>query len=997
MKKLWTNLEESNYKPLNPVSHVNRKKGPQAADEGIFNDKLFQSTSSRRDFLKIFGFSIASAAVAASCEQPVRKAIPYLIRPEEITPGVANYYASTFYDGEEYCSILVKVRDGRPIKIEGNDLSPVTMGGTSARVQASVLELYDDSRYKFPSIIGKETSWEDLDKNIIDKLKKISSEGKEIVLLTPTLISPTTKKIIKEFSRTYPTVRHIQYDAVSSSGMLEANLKSFGIEAIPSYHFDKAELILSFGADFLGTWLSPIEFARQYSNTRNLTNGQKKLSKHIQIESGLSLTGSNADIRIPIKPSEEKVVLANIYNAIAIKTGHHTFSCPESVVNIKDLAEELIDHRKKSLIVSGSNDPNIQLIVNAINFILGNYGNTIDLRNPLQHRKGRDRDMVDFIEALHNEKVGGVIFYEVNPVYDFPGSEMLLKGLANCDFTLSISTSRNETAEACTYICPAHHYLESWDDAEIKPGELSLVQPAIRPLFNTRQSQENLLKWSGNETHFYDYLKQNWEQNYFDKHFSKNFTQFWNSCVQDGVYKKNTSNSAGTVRMNSNISEAFREFPNPPEGLEISLYEKVSIGCGLHANNPWLQELPDPVTRTAWDNYLCISPTDASRQDLKTGDLVPMDAELILPIMVQPGQAKGTVSVALGYGRDVAGKVAEGVGQNVFKLVQMVSGNRLYFNSIEELIKTGSFYPLAQVQPHHSMEGRAIVRGTSLKEYLQNPASGNEMHEEIEKESTTLYPGYKFPGHHWGMAIDLNKCIGCSACVVACSAENNVPVVGKKEVLRVHEMQWIRIDRYYEGDPDNPNTYRQPVMCQHCDNAPCENVCPVAATNHSDEGLNQMAYNRCIGTRYCNNNCPYKVRRFNWFDYTTADAFKNNTVDATGMTVDLRRMVLNPDVTVRAKGVIEKCSLCVQRIQEKKLNAKLENRTLKDGEIKTACQQACPAEAIVFGDMNDPESRVSKLFKDPRNYHLLEELHTLPSVGYLTKVYNRDDNESNQV
>ena len=997
MKKLWTNLEESNYKPLNPVSHVNRKKGPQAADEGIFNDKLFQSTSSRRDFLKIFGFSIASAAVAASCEQPVRKAIPYLIRPEEITPGVANYYASTFYDGEEYCSILVKVRDGRPIKIEGNDLSPVTMGGTSARVQASVLELYDDSRYKLPSISGKETSWEDLDKNIIDKLKKISSEGKEIVLLTPTLISPTTKKIIKEFSRTYPTVRHIQYDAVSSSGMLEANLKSFGIEAIPSYHFDKTELILSFGADFLGTWLSPIEFARQYSNTRNLTNGQKKLSKHIQIESGLSLTGSNADIRIPIKPSEEKVVLANIYNAIAIKTGHHTFSCPESVVNIKDLAEELIDHRKKSLIVSGSNDPNIQLIVNAINFILGNYGNTIDLRNPLQHRKGRDRDMVDFIEALHNEKVGGVIFYEVNPVYDFPGSEMLLKGLANCDFTLSISTSRNETAEACTYICPAHHYLESWDDAEIKPGELSLAQTAIRPLFNTRQAQENLLKWSGNETNFYDYLKQNWEQNYFDKHFSKNFTQFWNSCVQDGVYKKNTSNSAGTVRMNSNISEAFREFPNPPEGLEISLYEKVSIGCGLHANNPWLQELPDPVTRTAWDNYLCISPADASRQDLKTGDLVHVDAELILPIMVQPGQAKGTVSVALGYGRDVAGKVAEGVGQNVFKLVQMVSGNRLYFNSIEELIKTGSFYPLAQVQPHHSMEGRAIVRGTSLKEYLQNPASGNEMHEEIEKESTTLYPGYKFPGHHWGMAIDLNKCIGCSACVVACSAENNVPVVGKKEVLRVHEMQWIRIDRYYEGDPDNPNTYRQPVMCQHCDNAPCENVCPVAATNHSDEGLNQMAYNRCIGTRYCNNNCPYKVRRFNWFDYTTADAFKNNTVDATGMTVDLRRMVLNPDVTVRAKGVIEKCSLCVQRIQEKKLNAKLENRTLKDGEIKTACQQACPAEAIVFGDMNDPESRVSKLFKDPRNYHLLEELHTLPSVGYLTKVYNRDDNESNQV
>lgn len=993
MKKLWQNLDEKTKQPVTPAAIGDRTKVFDKTLNEYFDNNTYQSTASRRDFLKLFGFSIASTAIATSCEQPVRKAIPYLIQPEKVTPGIASYYASTFFDGLDYCSILVKVRDGRPIKIESNELSSVTMGGSSARVQASILSLYDDARYKFPSIKGQETSWEEIDIKIIEKLMELSSQGKTIVLLTSTIISPTTLEVIKEFSRKYHTVKHIQYDAISSSGILEANRKCFGIEAIPSYRFEKANLIVSFGADFLGTWLLPIEFTRQYADTRNLTGGKKKLSKHIQFESGLSLTGSNADIRIPIKPSEEKIVVANLYNAVATSIGQKTRLCPESPVIIDEFAKELIRHHGKSLIISGSNDPDIQVMVNGLNMLLDSYGNTIDLNKPMQHRKGKDQDMVDLIESLNNNDVGGIIFYNVNPIYDFPLAEDLKKGVQNCELSVSLATQQDETGETTSFVCPDHHFLESWNDAEIKPGNLSLAQPAIHPIFKTRQAQESLLVWSGNNVKYYDYLKAYWGKNYYSKGGFPDFTSFWNTCMHDGVYEYERINSAKFINnINLAIEKVFRGFSNTSQGFEISFYEKVGIGSGKYANNPWLQEMPDPITRIVWDNYLCISPNDAKVKGFSTGDQVSINDKMTLPILVQPGQAKGTLSVALGYGRTHAGKVAEGIGQNISGLIRIDNGHRIYSTRIDKLTKTRKTYPLVQTQTHYSMEGRDIVRGTSLQEYLKNPASGNEMHEKIEEHHTTLYTKHKFPGHHWGMVIDLNKCTGCSACVIACSAENNVAVVGKKEVMRVHEMQWIRIDRYYEGDSNNPRIYHQPVLCQHCDNAPCENVCPVSATNHSDEGLNQMIYNRCIGTRYCNNNCPYKVRRFNWFDYTTADAFKNNTVDPEGMTIDLRRMVLNPDVVVRAKGVIEKCSFCVQRIQEKKLNAKKENRTLEDGEIKTACQQACPAEAIIFGDMNDPESKVSRLLKEPRNYHLLEELHTLPSVGYLTKVFNCENN-----
>jgi Fe-S-cluster-containing dehydrogenase component len=482
-----------------------------------------------------------------------------------------------------------------------------------------------------------------------------------------------------------------------------------------------------------------------------------------------------------------------------------------------------------------------------------------------------------------------------------------------------------------------------------------------------------------------------WEKNPVVQSEGKiNFAEFWNSAIHNGIYepryKENFVFSFNTEATAKALASTVSLTTGKPELL---LYTNVAVGTGKHANNPWLQELPDPVSKTCWDNYAAISPQLAGELGLKEEQLVSVNGMPALPVLIQPGQEYLTVSVALGYGRENSGIPANGVGVNMFPMLRSADGTRVNWTPDISLEVTGGIRKLARTQTHHSMEGRALVREASLEEYIENPQAGNEVRLEIKEHLKSLYPKAEFDGYHWGMAIDLNLCTGCNACVVACSAENNVPVVGREQVIKAQEMHWIRIDRYYTGDPANPEVVRQPVMCQHCDNAPCENVCPVAATTHSNEGLNQMAYNRCIGTRYCNNNCPYKVRRFNFLDYTGADAIRGNRYDPAEMTTDLRRLVLNPDVTVRAKGVIEKCSFCVQRIQEKKLTAKNENRPLQDGEVTPACAQACPAGAIIFGNLNDKNSEVSKMYAQERNYHLLEELHTLPSVGYMTKIKNK--------
>lgn len=982
MKEYWKRIEDL---------HPEKQQEVKEKSSFLLSDGNEPTSNSRRDFLKYFGFSIASAAVLAGCERPVKKAIPLLIQPEEIKPGTANYYASAFYDGSELIPVLVKVRDGRPIKIEGNNLCEQTGGATSARVQASLLNLYDESRPDQPRYKGEKISWDQVDESLIKTLAEWD-ETKEFVILTPTLISPSTLQLMEELKSKYPFILHETFDAISYAAIREAYQDSFGQSIIPDFRFDQARLVVGFNADFLGTWLQPVTFGRQYAMARKLSDGQKEMMRHVQFEANMSLTGSNADERVPVAASDEGFYLSSLCKIIS---GQGESKAPGAILKI---ANELIQSKGKSLVVSGTNELRIQTLVCAINQKLDNIGKTILVDKPVRLYQGSDKAYEALINRMETGVVGAMVFWQTNPIYHAPLQRRLETAIKKVPLKISMSAQQDETALLCDYVLPANHYLESWDDAELMSGFHALIQPAIRPLFKTRQMQDNFLKWAQFEGNYYEYIKLYWKENIYNVSLSKGrqFEAFWKTSLRDGLIFTNKKQNSNTLAyVDADVNEIIASFSakSTNKDPELVLYQNVPIGDGSQANNPWLQELPDPVSRVCWDNYLAVSPAFAALRGWSQGDVVKVK-ELDLPVLVQPGLARNTLAVAVGYGRSHAGRVATDLGMDVMPLVTLKDGFRSYFIDKVEAVATGSTYELAATQSHHSMEGRALVRETTIKEYLDNPAAGNEMHDEYEGLKTTLYNKHEYKGHHWGMAIDLNSCIGCNACVVACSAENNVPVVGRNEVRRSHEMHWLRIDRYYAGESDNPEVVRQPVMCQHCDNAPCENVCPVAATNHSSEGINQMAYNRCIGTRYCNNNCPYKVRRFNWFDYTGADTIPNNRVDVAGMTLDLKRMVLNPDVTVRAKGVIEKCSFCIQRIQDKKLNAKKDGRRLKDGEIKTACQQTCPADAIVFGDMNDPNSKISKHLQEARQYGLLEELHTLPSVVYLSKVRNKDKNKT---
>ena len=1000
MKKYWKSTEE--LLELKNQDQVQKVSEPEFSFEGLTEDEVKSGVkANRRDFLKILGFSVGYAAVASSCEVPVRKAIPYLSKPEEIIPGVANHYASTFYDGHDFASVVIKVREGRPIKVEGNELSSITPGGTSARVQASVLSLYDGARQQYPLKGGNKTDWTTIDKEIMANLDKVAEANQKIVILSASVISPSTKKLFKGFKAKYPTAEVVYYDAISYSAMREANKLTFGQDNIASYHFDNANIIVSFNADFLGNWLSPVEFASQYAKTRDLTNGRKKLSTHYQFESYMSVTGSNADKRFPIKPSDEKVVLINLYNYIAKKSGKPTIKVNRSPVKIDNLAKELLNNPSKSLIISGTNDVYIQSIVNAINYLLSNLGSTLEFERELLTKQGNDRNFEAFVKEMNNGQVGAVLMYNVNPAYDYYNSAKFVSGLKKVGLTVAMSQKNDETSSLAQYVCPDNHFLESWDDAEPYTGFYSLTQPTIRPIFDTRQAQASIMKWAGIEGDYHSYIQKFWEENLYGKQTEfLSFNDFWNHTLQRGVFEPGSGTKESPVYDFTFFDRAGNKLGKAEQstGIEAILYETIAIGCGNFANNPWLQELPDPISKTVWDNYVAISPNFAEELGLEQDDVVKVNGTLELPVFIQPGQPAGTVSIALGYGRTKAGKVADGIGKNANPLSQLKNNTRQYGINGVTIEKTGDTYSLVTTQTHHSMEGRHIIKETTFKEYKKDSKAGNEDHHELKDKLTTMYPAPDHPGASWGLSLDFNKCIGCNACIVACQAENNVAVIGKEEVKNRRIMHWIRLDRYYSTDgdgvnknveSDNPEVFHQPVMCQHGDNAPCENVCPVAATPHSMEGLNTMAYNRCIGTRYCMNNCPYRVRRFNWYRYIDNDEFDYNFND------NISKMVLNPDVVVRERGVVEKCSFCVQRIQETKLIAKNEGREIRDGEVQPACVQACPTNAFVFGDKNLKGSKISKHFEDDRSYGLLEELHTLPSVVYLTKVRNTEETGNN--
>jgi MoCo/4Fe-4S cofactor protein with predicted Tat translocation signal len=948
-----------------------------------------QTGTTRRDFLSLMGFTLAAAGLSG-CRAPVQNAIPLLVGSDQFVPGVANWYATTCRGCTASCSLLVKQRDGRPIKIEGNAESQLFGGGTCATGQATVLSLYDDERLRGPLWQGQPASWSEVDRHVIESLQAAEAGSHSIALLSGTITSPSTRAILSEWRARYANFVHVEYDATSLSAMRAANKESFGLAVVPHYAFDRARVIVALDADFLGTWLSPVEFARQYAAGRK-PEGSPSL--HIQFESGMSVTGSNADLRIAVAPSELGPIAAALLARIARKAGNAGASHAEDPIDSRKLdavAEELWKHRGESLVVTGSNDLAVQIPVNTLNATLGNTGKTVDLAHPSLQRNGDDEAMLDLVEKMNRGEVHTLFLLGVNPAYDYHDPVRFLSGLDKVALSVSFSDRRDETSSHAHAVCPDHHFLEAWGDAEAVESHFTLAQPLIAPLFDTRSAQESLLKWLGRErSDYHTFLREFWQKNIFSRqHEVHDFQSFWDQSLQNGLVTLPPLHAAAEPKFHGNWKAGVTSVLKEPAGLrqtgsadhyELQLYESVALRDGRQANNPWLQELPDPISKVTWGNYAAMAPATAAKLQLTEGDVVRLKTEtgqMEVPVFIQPGQHAGTISVALGYGRSKVGRAGQNVGVNAYPLVRVKNGYRLHSAQAATLEKTGRNEKLATTQTHFSMEGRPIVLEASLEELHQNTESN------VEPALPTLWAARPEGGHAWGMAIDMNACTGCSACVVACQAENNVPVVGKDQIERIRIMHWIRLDRYYSGPEDDPVAVHQPMMCQHCQNAPCETVCPVLATTTSSEGLNQQVYNRCIGTRYCANNCPYKVRRFNWYNYTDNPQFDFN------MESPLGRMVLNPDVAVRSRGVMEKCSMCVQRIQLAKNVALQGKRELAEGDIQTACQQACPTQAIVFGDLKDPNSRVSQLQHSQRRYQVLDELGTRPNVSYLKKVRN---------
>lgn len=1011
-KKYWKSVEELENSSIVEALRNNEFVEEIPTDEFLGNaEALSTSGTSRRDFLKYVGFSTAAVTLAA-CEGPVHKSIPYVLQPEQIIPGVADYYATTVFDGFDFANLLVKTREGRPIKIENNTIAGAKFSA-NARIHASILGLYDSTRLKEPKVDGKNSSWSAVDLKIKSSLADAKAKGGQVVLLTNTLASPSTEKLIGEFIAKNPNAKHVVYDAVSSSEALDAFEAVYGQRALVDYDFSKASLIVSVGADFLGDWQGG-GYDAGYAQGRIPQNG--KMSRHFQFESNMTLSGAAADKRVPMTVSAQKQALVQIYNIVV------GASVPVALegnfkAEVVKAAQQLKAAGSKGVLVSGIEDKNAQLLVLAINQVLASEA--FSTAGARQIRKGSNAAVAQLIKDLNAGSVHTLIMSGVNPVYTLADSASFVSGLKKVKTSVAFSLKEDETASIVSIAAPAPHYLESWGDLELTSGTYSLTQPTIRPIFNTKQFQDILLSVNGIAGTYYDYLKAN----------SGAYTAgaSWNKVLHDGVAVLGASALSGGAIDAAAAANAVAKSKSSGD-FELVLYTKTGLGDGQHANNPWLQEFPDPITRVSWDNYVTVSNADAKKLGL-TNEIVAngglngsyatitVDGTKLeyVPVIVQPGQAVGTLGLALGYGRKAALKEEMQVGLNAYALYKG-------FNNVQSvsIVKAGGVHEFACVQGQKTLMGRGdIIKETTLEIFNTKDAEHwNEKpmvsldHQEVEATTVDLWESFdRTTGHHFNLSIDLNACTGCGACVIACHAENNVPVVGKAEVRRSRDMHWLRIDRYYssestfEGDNerkegiaglssslstfnemekagDNPQVAFQPVMCQHCNHAPCETVCPVAATSHGREGQNHMAYNRCVGTRYCANNCPYKVRRFNWFLYNKNSEFDYHMND------DLGRMVLNPDVNVRSRGVMEKCSMCIQMTQATKLKAKNEGRPVRDGEFQTACSSACSSGAMIFGDVNDKESKVAKLAADERSYHLLEHVGTKPNVVYHVKVRN---------
>jgi molybdopterin-containing oxidoreductase family iron-sulfur binding subunit len=1034
-RDFWRSLEERAR--LDEVETFIRRESPRHA-------ALLENALDRRAFLKLMGASLALAGVTAcGARMPVEEIVPYVRQPEGVTPGQTLFYATAMTHGGYAQGLLVESHEGRPTKVEGNPDHPASLGGTDAFAQASVLTLYDPDRAQTVAYLGEISSWGQFLVELRRALAGLRDrQGAGLRVLTETVTSPTLADQLKGLLTDFPQAVWHQWEPAGRDNARAGTRLAFGTDADTIYHFDKADVVLSLGADFLSQGAASVRYARDFMSRRRVRAAgagaqAARMNRLYVVECTPSCTGAVADHRLPVRASEIQNVALALAAALDVPpvqanagagatTGTATGEAAKAHADwIATVARDLRQHRGASLVVVGDEQPTfVHALAHAVNQQLGNVGQTTTYIEPVE---ANPTDQLASLRRLVGDMSAGLVELLVivggNPVYNAPADFAFADAMQKVPLRVRHGLYYDETSAFCHWHIPEAHYLETWSDARAYDGTASIIQPLIAPLYTGKSAHELLAAFSTEpDRSSYDIVRAYWQrakgyapannqqqtnkaqQNRgsatapaaITQASNPQFDSWWSGVLRDGVVP-DTAAQPKSVALKTDWAAQPTGAPTPQDtqangaatnpALEIVFQTDPSIHDGRYANNGWLQELPKPLTKITWDNVALVSPATARRLGLaenlagrggEHGQMIASVVELRYggraaraPAWVMPGHADESVTVYLGYGRTRAGSVGTDRGFNAYLLRPSAA---LSFALGLEISNTGETYALACTQAHHSMEGRDLVRFAALDEYHARPNFARAEADD-PKQAVSLYPQWKYEGYAWGMAIDTSTCVGCNACVVACQAENNIPVVGREEVMHAREMHWLRIDRYYTGAVENPQTVFQPVPCQQCENAPCELVCPVEATSHSDEGLNEMTYNRCVGTRYCSNNCPYKVRRFNFFEYA----------DYQTPVVKLQR---NPEVSVRSRGVMEKCTYCVQRIQYAKINAEREGREVRDGEIMTACQQACPTEAIIFGNINDPNSRVARLKREPTNYGLLAELNTRPRTTYLATVRN---------
>lgn len=977
----WTGLEEisesDKFKEL-----LNREFPRQTAP--------WMAGMDRREFMKLMGASLALAGLAACRQQPIDKIVPYVKQPESIVPGFPLFYASTLTLNGYGVGVLVETHEGRPTKIEGNPDHPASLGSTDAFLQAMVLGLYDPDRSQMILNAGNPATWDNFLLAANNALRKqMAFRGTGVRILTEAVTSPSLAKKIRDFLAMYPEAKWHTYEPINTDNARQGAIAAFGRFVQTKVNFDRADVILSIGSDFLFTGPARIRYARDFADRRRVrkTDSSAQMNRLYTIESVPTLTGAMADHLLTARPYDVQQIAMAIGNKLGVSNDSTTIADEDWV---DALVTDLNNHRGKCVVVVGDDQPPyIHALAHAINMSLGNNGNTIEYIEPVeQNPVSNTESLVQLVQDMQDGKVDFLLTMGGNPAYNAPADIPFFEAVKKVDFTVRLGLYFDETSLCVKWHIPMAHELESWGDAKCYDGTVSVIQPMIEPLLGGRTAYEVLSSIMGQPETDYDAVKGFWQQQLG----SENFESRWRNILHEG-FIPDTSSPSVEVNLQETWKTATRA-GDPGSGYQIVFRPDPTLWDGRFANLSWLQELPKPLTKMTWDNVIAISPKTAEQLgigvnvssdgeksnkanwigkgfDVRLAELEFAGRKIKGPVWIQPGHPDQCVSVTLGYGRSLGGEVCKDVGFNAYHLR---TSDHLWFGAGAKLTLTNELYDLATTQSHYRMEDRHIVRMGTIKEYLNDSEFAQKMGHHVA-EHDSMYPKREDIAESWAMVIDSNVCIACNACVVACQAENNIPTVGKHEVLRGREMHWIRIDRYYSGGIDHPETLHLPVTCMHCEKAPCEVVCPVAATTHSHDGLNMMIYNRCVGTRYCSNNCPYKVRRFNFLQYTDNDT-------------PILKLLNNPNVTVRGRGVMEKCSYCVQRISAARIAAKKENRAIRDGEVVTACQSACPTKAIVFGNLLDKQSHVSLLKEEPTNYAVLEDLNTKPRTTYLAKLRN---------